>query len=51
MMTQYFDTMRDIGANSKSSAIFVPHGPGNVASIGEQIRNGFIEGGLTNLAK
>ncbi|CAI7920909.1 unnamed protein product, partial [Closterium sp. NIES-53] len=37
MLTQYFDTMRDIGANNKSSTIFIPHGPGNVGDISAQI--------------
>ncbi|CAI7841180.1 unnamed protein product [Closterium sp. NIES-54] len=39
MLTQYFDTMRDIGANNKSSTIFIPHGPGNVGDISAQIRS------------
>ncbi|GJN40576.1 hypothetical protein PR202_gb29808 [Eleusine coracana subsp. coracana] len=28
LVTQYFDTMKEIGAASKSSAVFLPHGPG-----------------------
>lgn len=44
MLTQYFDTMRDIGATSKSSAVFIPHGPGAVGNIAEQIRNGLLQG-------
>lgn len=43
MMTQYFDTMKDIGATSRTNAVFIPHGPGNLASVAEQIRNGFME--------
>ncbi|CAI7771986.1 unnamed protein product, partial [Closterium sp. NIES-54] len=42
MLTQYFDTMRDIGANNRSSTIFVPHGPGAAADIAAQIRNGML---------
>ncbi|KAF2612115.1 hypothetical protein F2Q70_00009496 [Brassica cretica] len=42
MMTQYFDTMRDIGAHSKSSSVFIPHGPGAVADVATQIRNGLL---------
>jgi hypothetical protein len=45
MLTQYFDTMRDIGGQSKSTAIFIPHGPGAVGDIAEQIRNGLLQGG------
>ncbi|KAJ0237298.1 Hypersensitive-induced response protein 3 [Hirschfeldia incana] len=43
MMTQYFDTMRDIGASSKSSSVFIPHGPGAVADVAAQIRNGLLQ--------
>uniref|UniRef100_A0A803RBI8 Hypersensitive-induced response protein 1 n=1 Tax=Cannabis sativa TaxID=3483 RepID=A0A803RBI8_CANSA len=30
LLTQYFDTMKEIGATSKSSTVFIPHGPGVV---------------------
>ncbi|CAL9219211.1 unnamed protein product [Arabidopsis halleri] len=43
MMTQYFDTMRDIGATSKASAVFIPHGPGAVSDVATQIRNGLLQ--------
>lgn len=43
MLTQYFDTMRDIGASNKSSTIFVPHGPGAVREISAQIRDGLMQ--------
>ncbi|RID64723.1 hypothetical protein BRARA_E03641 [Brassica rapa] len=48
MMTQYFDTMRDIGASSKSSSVFIPHGPGAVADVAAQIRNGLLQAHQTN---
>lgn len=38
LLIQYIDTLKDIGANSKSSVVFVPHSPGNLASISEQLR-------------
>ncbi|KAK1383694.1 Hypersensitive-induced response protein 1 [Heracleum sosnowskyi] len=44
LVTQYFDTMKDIGASSKSSAVFVPHGPGAVKDIASQIREGLLQG-------
>lgn len=44
LITQYFDTMKDIGASSKSSAIFVPHGPGAVKDIAAQVRDGLLQG-------
>ena len=34
LITQYLDTMKDIGSSSRSNAIFIPHEPGNLASIG-----------------
>jgi regulator of protease activity HflC (stomatin/prohibitin superfamily) len=38
LMIQYFDTLKDIGLNSKSNVIFVPHSPNNVENLGDQIR-------------
>lgn len=43
LVTQYFDTMKEIGASSKSSAVFVPHGPGAVRDIASQIREGLLQ--------
>ncbi|KAK3004316.1 hypothetical protein RJ639_018867 [Escallonia herrerae] len=43
LITQYFDTMKEIGATSKSSAVFVPHGPGAVRDIAVQIRDGLLQ--------
>ncbi|CAL5420299.1 unnamed protein product [Camellia sinensis] len=43
LITQYFDTMKEIGASSKSSAVFIPHGPGPVREIAEQIRDGLLQ--------
>jgi len=43
LLTQYFDTMKEIGATSKSSAVFLPHGPGAVKDIAGQIRDGFLQ--------
>ncbi|XP_071709886.1 hypersensitive-induced response protein 1-like [Rutidosis leptorrhynchoides] len=43
LVTQYFDTMKDIGASSKSSAVFIPHGPGAVKDIASQIREGLLQ--------
>ncbi|KAK1373328.1 Hypersensitive-induced response protein 1 [Heracleum sosnowskyi] len=44
LVTQYFDTMKEIGAASKSSAVFIPHGPGAVRDVAAQIRDGLLEG-------
>ncbi|KAL1360770.1 hypothetical protein HN51_006149 [Arachis hypogaea] len=43
LVTQYFDTMKEIGASSKSSAVFIPHGPGAVRDVSEQIRDGLLQ--------
>jgi regulator of protease activity HflC (stomatin/prohibitin superfamily) len=43
LVTQYFDMMKEIGAASKSSAVFLPHCPGAVADIASQIRDGFLQ--------
>ncbi|KAG6511172.1 hypothetical protein ZIOFF_029227 [Zingiber officinale] len=43
LVTQYFDTMKEIGASSKSSSVFIPHGPGAVRDIASQIRDGLLQ--------
>ncbi|GAB2221111.1 hypothetical protein Drorol1_Dr00012279 [Drosera rotundifolia] len=46
LLTQYFDAMKEIGAASKSSAVFIPHGSGAVRDVADQIRNGLLQGAL-----
>ena len=43
LLIQYIDTLRDIGANSKSNIVFVPHSPGNLSSISDQLRESIID--------
>ncbi|XP_009759900.1 hypersensitive-induced reaction 1 protein-like [Nicotiana tabacum] len=43
LLTQYFDTMKEIGASSRSSAVFLPHGPGAVREAASQIRDGLLQ--------
>jgi len=43
LMTQYFDTLKEIGASSRSNAILIPHSPGNLATLTDQIRTAMIE--------
>jgi hypothetical protein len=38
MLIQYIDTLKEIGSHSRSNVVFVPHAPGNLQSINEQIR-------------
>lgn len=44
LMTQYFDTIKDIGANSKNSSILVPHSPGGMRDFQDQIIKGTYVG-------
>jgi len=43
MMTQYFDAMREIGVQSGANTIFMPHTPGVVGDISNQIRSGMVQ--------
>ncbi|KAK6926358.1 Band 7 domain [Dillenia turbinata] len=49
LVTQYFDTLKDLGNSSKSTTVFLPHGPGHVRDIGDQIRNGMLEASSAQL--
>ena len=42
LVTQYFDTMKDIAANSSSNTIMIPNSPGSVGNITDEIRNAII---------
>lgn len=42
LMTQYFDTIKDIGLTGKSNTILIPHSPGGMGDISEQMRNAII---------
>jgi len=44
LMTQYFDTIKDIGANSKNSSILMPHSPGGMKEFQDQIISGTYVG-------
>jgi regulator of protease activity HflC (stomatin/prohibitin superfamily) len=41
LLTQYFDTMREVGVMGKSSTIFLPSSPGTVNDLMTQIMAGF----------
>ncbi|URD76552.1 hypersensitive-induced reaction protein 4 [Musa troglodytarum] len=43
MVTQYFDTIKELGSSSKNTTVFIPHGPGHVRDVTDQIRNGVME--------
>jgi len=42
LMTQYFDTLKELGANSRTNTILIPHSPGTLSDLSEQIRNAMI---------
>lgn len=42
MMTQYFDTIKDLGNSGKSNTILIPHSPSGMGDLSEQMRNAMI---------
>lgn len=42
LMTQYFDTLKDVGLSSNSNTIMIPHSPAGMHDISEQLRNAMI---------
>jgi regulator of protease activity HflC (stomatin/prohibitin superfamily) len=44
LMTQYFDTLKEIGAAGKSNTILIPHSPAHLSDLSDQMRNAIITG-------
>ncbi len=42
MVTQYLDTLKDIGASSQNNTILLPHSPGAVNDLSTQIRDAML---------
>lgn len=42
MMTQYFDTIKDLGSSSRSNTILLPHSPAGMGDLASQIRTSLI---------
>jgi regulator of protease activity HflC (stomatin/prohibitin superfamily) len=42
LMTQYFDTLKEIGLSSKTNTILIPHSPGGMGDISDQMRDAII---------
>ncbi len=42
LMTQYFDTLKEMGAQSKNTTVLIPHSPGTLADLSAQIRNALV---------
>jgi regulator of protease activity HflC (stomatin/prohibitin superfamily) len=49
LMTQYFDTLKEIAANDHSNTILIPHTPNTLTDLFSQIRTAIVTGNeLTN---
>jgi regulator of protease activity HflC (stomatin/prohibitin superfamily) len=44
ILTQYFDTLRAIGASSRATTVFLPHSPGGAADLSRQISEAMMVG-------
>jgi len=48
LMTQYFDTLKEIGADSKTNTLLIPHGPGGMHDLAGQLREAMITSNVVN---
>jgi regulator of protease activity HflC (stomatin/prohibitin superfamily) len=48
LVTQYFDTLKSIGENDKTSTLFLAHSPGAVKEVSDQILNSMLVSGQAN---
>lgn len=52
LMTQYFDTLKEIGASARTNTLVIPHSPGAMADLVDQIRTSMMTSELqTRTAK
>jgi regulator of protease activity HflC (stomatin/prohibitin superfamily) len=49
LMTQYFDTLKEIAANDHTNTVLIPHSPSTLTDLFGQIRNAIVAG--TELTK
>jgi hypothetical protein len=42
LLTQYFDTLKELGSGAKSNTILVPHSPGALSDLAGQVRNALL---------
>ena len=42
LMTQYFDTLKDVAGSSRTNTILIPHSPGALSDLSAQMRNAMI---------
>jgi regulator of protease activity HflC (stomatin/prohibitin superfamily) len=43
LMTQYFDTLKEIGQASRTNTILIPHSPGHLSDLGDQMRMAMMQ--------
>lgn len=48
LLTQYFDTLRDLGRTGKSSVMFVPSSPSGMGNFAEEMRNTLLSVEMLN---
>jgi regulator of protease activity HflC (stomatin/prohibitin superfamily) len=46
LMTQYFDTLKEIGATARSNTILIPHSPGSLSDLTSQMRDAMVSADL-----
>lgn len=46
LVTQYLDALKDLGTNSHTNTIMIPHSPGALGNITEEIRNAILTGNM-----
>jgi len=51
LMTQYFDMLKEVGSTSRNSTILIPHSPGGLDAIMDQIRNAIMVGNEASAGK
>ncbi len=48
LMTQYFDTLKDVGLSSNTNTILIPHSPSGMNDISDQLRSAMITANEVN---
>lgn len=48
LLIQYIDTLKEIGGNSNSNVVFVPHSPASVSDLNEQMRETIFSASALN---
>lgn len=48
LLTQYFDTIKELGHTANTNTILLPHSPAGMTDLAEQIRNAMIQANTVN---